>query len=132
MALALHAILPHIGPDEVIVPLPTAASRVRQRGYDQSLLLAKELARLRGIECRTLLERSQPTRQVGSDRKLRQQQAKLAYSLPNPKLAKGRRIWLVDDICTTGASLSAAASLFKRAGAAEVNGVVVAWQRLKM
>jgi len=130
LASALDALMPHTEPGELIIPLPTAPNRIRQRGYDQTVLVAKELANLRGLKLAMPLARAQQTRQVGADRRQRQEQAKLAYSLPKPEAVKGKKIWLVDDICTTSASLGEAAKLIKNAGAAEVNAVVVAWQRL--
>lgn len=129
LARALNALLPYIGPNDVIIPLPTANSRVRQRGYDQSLLVAKELARIRGAEFATPLARAKPFRQVGADRKQRFEQADAAYTLVGD--VNGKQVWLVDDICTTGASLAAAAKLLRQAGASSVNGAVVAWQRPK-
>ncbi len=127
LARALDTLLPYLEEDVLIVPLPTVPARVRQRGYDQSVLLAKELARIRRLEFGQALRRHTGSRQVGVGRRQRQAQARLAY-LPTTILVKGRRIWLVDDICTTGASLNAAARVLLDMGAESVNAVVVARQ----
>lgn len=132
LAVVLDSTLPYLELGTLIVPLPTVQSRVRQRGYDQSVLLAKELARLRGLKLAPVLERAKDTRQVGADRKQRIKQADLAYNLLNPNLVKNKAVWLIDDICTTGASLRAAAGLIKNAGAKKVHATVVAWQRLRV
>ena len=131
LAKTLAMQLPFLQTDCVITPLPTAPDRVRQRGYDQSVLLAKKLASLRGLKYVEFLRRKNSSRQVGANRKTRLSQMQNAYELQNPVEVKGKNVWLLDDICTTGASLSAAAKLLYGAGAKEINAVVVAWQRSK-
>lgn len=130
LAEALDSLLPYLDEDVVIVPVPTAGMRVRQRGYDHSLLLAKQLAASRKLELVQPIVRAGNARQVGADRKQRMVQAEATYGMAKPELVAGKQVWLVDDICTTGATLSAIAKLLKKAGASEVNGAVVAWQRL--
>lgn len=120
---------PFLGDSRLIVPLPTAPDRVRQRGYDQTLLLARQLAKERNLSLATPLLRRHNLRQVGSDRKLRQQNAKTAYELAKPESVRNKQVVLIDDICTTGASLAAAARLIKRAGAVSVSATVVAWRK---
>lgn len=130
LAQAISNALPHLAANTLVVPLPTANTRIRQRGYDQTLLLAKEVARLRGLQVALPLGRISNSRQVGATRKERQAQAKLAYHVTRPAAVKGGHILLVDDICTTGASLNAAARLLHKAGAVRVEAAVVAWQKL--
>jgi ComF family protein len=129
LALALNDLLPHMDDQTLVVSLPTAYTRVRQRGYDQAALLGKCVARLRGLQMATPLLRQGQSRQVGATRAQRQAQSKNMFSIKNPHLVKGRSILLIDDICTTGASLSAAAKLLRRAGAHQVSAAVVAWQK---
>ncbi len=114
--------------DWQIIPIPTAPSRVRQRGYDQTLLLASALAAQRNLRLTPLLRRAHDGQQVGSSRQKRLQQAQNALYLTKPQQIRGGRIVLVDDVCTTGATLMSAASLLKQAGAHEINAVVCAWQ----
>ena len=129
LALALDDILPYFDSNVVVVPLPTISPHVRQRGYDHALLLARELVRLRSLTVATPLLRRHNLRQVGTGRQERLTQAKTAYTLAAGHNVKGKHILLIDDICTTGASLAAAAKLLHRAGAIEVKAAVVAWQR---
>lgn len=106
--------------------IPTATSRVRQRGYDQTQLIAKEFARMRGLPCHTLLVRHGQARQVGSDRKHRIEQASKNYSATNPSKIKGANIVLIDDILTTGATIESGARILKKAGAKQINAVIFA------
>jgi ComF family protein len=114
--------------DWQIVPIPTAPNRIRQRGYDQTLLLAKALAHQRKLPLTPLLRRAHDSQQVGSSRKQRLLQAKKAFYLTKATSLKGAKVVLIDDVCTTGATLAAAANLLKQAGASQVNAVVCAWQ----
>ena len=114
-------------PDGLIVcHIPTAPKRIRIRGYDQSLLIAKHLSKELKLQHSPLLARVGNARQLGSSRKERFGQAQKSYRI-NPKYKiKGETILLVDDVTTSGATMEAAASLLKKAGAKEVNGVVFA------
>jgi len=125
LAACMDRVLPYVGPDWTVVPIPTAAARIRVRGYDQALLLARALAAKRGLPCRTLLTRQSGVRQVGANRKTRQIQAAHLFTAAP---AKGKKILLVDDVCTTGATLKAAAVALHRAGAQEIAAAVVAWK----
>lgn len=131
LAAALDMTLPYLAPDTLIVPLPTARNRVRQRGYDQAYLLARDLGQIRALSVATPLLRMHDRRQVGANRQTRLQQARNAYTLARPELVRGNDILLVDDICTTGASLAAAAKLLHKAGARSVIGAVVASHQMK-
>jgi ComF family protein len=112
----------------VIVPVPTVAAHVRQRGYDQTLLLARCLAAKRGFVLARSLERLHNARQVGANRVQRRAQSTKMFSVRPGADVRGAKILLVDDVCTTGATLSAAAKALRAAGAAQVDAVVAAWQ----
>ncbi len=132
LVLALDDAVPYVDVSTIIVPLPTAPQRARQRGYDQAVLLARVFAKKRGLEFASPLSRLHSLRQVGASREVRIAQARAAYAINPGVNLKGRSILLIDDICTTGASLSAAARLLRKAGATEVNAAVVAWQKPKV
>ena len=126
MADLLDEALPSLPQRTVITYVPTATSRVRFRGYDQSLLIAKALAKKRGLRMETLLARVGQSRQVGSDRKHRLAQAERNYRVVKANKISRASVLVVDDILTTGATVEAAAKLLRSAGAKEVSATVFA------
>ena len=118
--------LPELPADVVIVPVPTIAPHIRVRGYDHSLLLAKKLAKKRGLVCSPLLGRATNTRQQGANRATRLKQAKQAFRAVKPIPA--RTYLLIDDIVTTGATLKYATKTLLEAGVSEVWVAAVAHQ----
>lgn len=119
--------LPPLIGEIVIIPLPTIAKHIRERGFDHTLLLANELARIRGWQVESVLERAQATVQVGTDRSLRWQQASQAYKIKeSAQPSPGKTYLLLDDIWTTGASMISAAELLQKWGASNIMGVVLA------
>ena len=119
---ALHR--PPLG--AIIVPLPTATSRVRQRGYDQAALLAKAYARATATTYLPCLARSGQQHQRGANRHDRLQQLAQAYRLKQRTNIRGARVILIDDVATTGASLQAAAQALLATGAKSVDAMVFA------
>lgn len=111
---------------DYIVPVPTATSRVRQRGYDQAEVLASHIARGIAIPNASLLLRFGQAHQVGAGRITRLKQLQGAFRLKDTAKVSGRRLLLVDDVITTGATLEAAAAVLKKAGAARVDAIVFA------
>lgn len=120
--------LPFIN-DMLVVPVPTANSRVRLRGYDHATLLAKELAQLTRLPYSSTLARMGQTRQVGAKRQERTKQLEGAFRIIDEIATRNAKILLVDDVTTTGATLNEAARTLKRAGARQVNAVVFAQTR---
>lgn len=118
LAQLLGNTLPELPPDIIVVPVPTIAPHIRQRGYDHSWLLAREFARGRSLACRPLLRRVTSTRQQGADRVTRIAQAKRAFQTKKP--VSGGRYLLIDDIVTTGSTLQYATQALLDGGAAEV------------
>lgn len=109
--------------DVTISFVPSARTRVRQRGFDHAALIAQEFAALRQLPCEKLLERQGSLRQVGSEKKQRIQQVLGAYRAVGTPPAS---VILIDDIMTTGATLSEAARTLKKAGARNVNALIFA------
>ena len=114
-------------PADVIVPVPLHSRRERQRGYNQSLLLAKEIDRRCGIEVDdSLLRRRKNTPpQVEMDSP-DDRRANMSNSFECPSRLDGLRILLVDDIVTTGSTMFACADALKDAGAESVWGLALA------
>lgn len=118
--------LPYLGAQYMVTHIPTATSRHRLRGYDQSQLVARAVARQLGLPYASLLERTGQSRQVGSTKMQRLAQARAMFYLSKPQKVAGKHILLIDDVLTTGASLEAAAKLLKNAGAKQVDAAVFA------
>jgi ComF family protein len=114
-------------PHDRIVPIPLHGRREAARGYNQSALLARALARRLGVEAprETMIRVRDTPRQVGLDREARKRNVKDAFS-GDPDLCRDHRVILVDDVCTTGATLHAAAEAALAAGALRVFAVVLA------
>ncbi|MBV8084155.1 MAG: ComF family protein [Chloroflexi bacterium] len=116
-------------PGEAVVPLPLHPNRLRVRGYNQSELLARELASRLGLPLLLAAERVRETEdQIGKNRRQRQQNVKGAFVCADRSLVAGRALLLVDDVCTTGSTLFACAEPLLKAGAASVWGLAVARQ----
>ena len=120
-------------PGDVLVPVPLHSSRQRQRGYNQSELLAREIAKTTGLKVDTgLLARTRDTApQVGSpgreERRRNVEGSFEAKSEPRAEAClKGAAIIVVDDVATTGSTISACATALKSAGAGSVWGLVLA------
>lgn len=124
IAELLDEAAPALPKDVVVTYIPTATSRVRFRGYDQSRLIAKAFAKRRGLKLQALLSRHGQSRQVGADRKHRVAQAAQNYWLLPSARVTGKEIVIIDDILTTGATLESAASILKDAGVRHVSAAV--------
>ncbi len=130
IAPTLAAFLPALDADpapDLVIPVPLHPNRQRWRDYNQSALLAQALAARLGVEMNTgALRRVRDTRaQVGLNARLRRLNVKDAFAA-DPGLVSGRRILLVDDVVTTGATLSACADALRAAGAEGVCAVALA------
>jgi len=114
----------------LLLPVPLSQQRLRERGYNQAWELARRLGRWRGVEARadTLLRLKDTAHQLGLAEAERASNMRGAF-LVDPRAAhrvQGRRIALVDDVVTSGATASEAARALLAAGAAQVQLWVVA------
>lgn len=107
---------------DVVTWAPTTPARIRDRGFDQARLLARAVARELGVPCRALLRRRPGQAQTGRDAVARHS----GPGFEGRRAVGGRRVLLVDDVVTTGATVVAAARALREAGAAEVHVVASA------
>lgn len=118
---------PQLEAADWLVPMPLSRTRLRERGYNQALLLARQLDRNKARADLLLRIKDTPAQHTLK----RQQRLSVlndAFAI-EPLLVehiKGKRLMLVDDVMTTGASLFAAARVLKAAGASHVTGLVFA------
>jgi predicted amidophosphoribosyltransferase len=121
IARAMARLVPQ-GSVDVVTWAPTSRARRRERGYDQAELLARAIAWRLGLPCRRLLVRAGDARpQTGRSRAER-----LAGPSFTARGRTGRRVLVVDDVVTTGATLRNAASVLRRAGASQVRCIAAA------
>lgn len=113
---------------EALIPIPLHRTRLRQRGYDQALELARPLARALRIPLfQGVLVRSRATSaQSQLDARQRARNLRGAFAVRGRYLPLPAHVALVDDVMTTGATLHAAAKALQRAGVARVDAWVVA------
>ena len=114
---------------ELIVPVPLHVDRERERGFNQAAVIARELARVTNLPLdeHSVVRRLHTKRhRAGMDAKARRQSVADAFFVRRNDLIAGRRVLLVDDVFTTGATVSACAEALMKAGAAEVLVLTVA------
>ena len=124
--------LESLQPTDVMLPVPLSKERLQTRGFNQSWELVKAIARQSGCKAQissTLLLRVKNTRpQTELKREARLSNVQGAFQVDPLRVAElqGRRVVLVDDVMTSGASLFTAAAVFRAAGAAHITGMVLA------
>ncbi len=112
---------------DLLIPVPLHPRRHAQRGYNQSELLARELGARLGIPARSCLARRRETRsQAGLNAATRQSNVREAFEFVGPDTIAGLRVGVVDDVCTTGATLEDCARALKDARCAAVWGIAIA------
>jgi ComF family protein len=112
-----------------IVPVPLHASRLRERGFNQATMLGQALAKLTGLPLdEGSLARTVHTERhrAGMDARARRESVEDAFAVRRPRLIETERILLVDDVYTTGATVSSCARALLAAGAQEVFVLTVA------
>lgn len=110
-----------------VLPVPLSTERLRERGFNQSALLARQLAGAKA-DTRTLLRLHASEAQSGLPRAQRLRNLRNAFALEPARAAAlhGQRVVLVDDVMTTGATLHAATQALREAGAGHVTALVFA------
>lgn len=128
LAERLAAALPASAAPELITAVPLHAARRRQRGYNQAWLLAERLAARAGVPAvEGVLVRARATRaQARLDPEARRRNLAGAFRVCEPQRYRGRRVLVVDDVVTTGATLDACLGALAACGARPV-GAALAW-----
>jgi ComF family protein len=107
----------------MIIPVPLHDERRRTRGFNQAQVIAEALSKACGLPVNdsTLLRTFHTERhRAGMDAKARRDSVANAFAVRQPRVIQGEQILLVDDVFTTGATASSAATALKDAGALEV------------
>ena len=115
-------------PVDLIIPVPLHPKRLRWRGFNQSVLLARQVCRLYNVPMDALLlyrnRETPPQTQLSEDERRRNMRG--AFSLNPHKSVKNQRILLVDDVYTSGATVNECSRMLKKGGAAAVYVVTLA------
>jgi ComF family protein len=135
MAKALGPILASFGQKRmseerewIVMPVPLHRKKLRERGFNQSLLLARQVApRLGAVLDYSSLCRTRDTQaQMELRKQERRKNVRRAFECIDPKAVKGKAVLLIDDVATTGSTLNECARVLKRAGCRKVLCLVVA------
>ncbi len=119
----------HEVPGEVIAPVPLHPRRERRRGYNQSELLARTVGRRAGLPVRPgIVRRVRNTLPQVSIENYEERRSNIEGSFACPTGLSGESVLLIDDVVTTGSTMSACAAALKEAGAGSVWGLAFARQ----
>lgn len=109
---------------DLIIPVPLSKTRRSERGYNQAEIVARILSRATNTPLDSgSLQRSRhtPVHRMGMDQRARELTVERAFEVTRPKLIEGKDILLVDDVLTSGSTVSACAKVLKKKGARSVN-----------
>lgn len=113
---------------DIIVPVPISKKRLKRRGYNQSYLIAKEIAKI--LNCRleknSLLKEKDNIAQSTLNQKDREENVKCVYKVINKENIENKKILLIDDIFTTGSTVNECSKVLKSAGAKKVDIFTIA------
>lgn len=113
-----------ISPD-IVMPVPLANRRLFQRGYNQATLLSREISRVYGVPIDfDSVHRKYKQNMGHKTHAQRVKNIRGVFSVINPDAIRGKKILLVDDVMTSGATFAELGRVLRRAGATEIYGVV--------
>jgi ComF family protein len=113
---------------DVVIPVPLHTRRLWWRGFNQAALLAMTIARRleKPLDVKSLLRSKMTTPQTSQDHDARRRNVRRAFAVARPARIKGKRILLIDDVMTTGATVDECARVLVAAGAARVHVLTLA------
>lgn len=113
---------------DLLIPVPLHKSRYRERGFNQSEIIAEEISKTTGVSLlREGLKRKKNTKdQTNLSPQQREQNVRGAFVVTQPGIINGKNIILVDDVITTGATMNECARMLKQAGAEKILGMTIA------
>ena len=126
LAEAIATLEPSFGAPVFVIPVPLHAAKLRQRGFNQSELIAKAALKLNfagkklELHDRILERRRETQSQIGLTRHQRRENIRGAFAVLKPESVSDREFLLVDDVITTGTTVSECARILRRAGASKV------------
>lgn len=113
---------------EAVIPVPLHPKRKRERGFNQAQVVAKELARLRGLKCveGVLVKVKNVLPQTSLEAGERRKNVRGAFGVKDGKHIEGKKVLLVDDVYTTGATVRECSLALREAGAEDVRALTLA------
>lgn len=114
--------------ESVLIPVPLDRKKTKQRNYNQAEELAKEISKITGVSVleNVLIKTKITPSQMELPEKERRENLKNAFLCKNPNQIKKKKIFLIDDVYTTGSTMEECSSVLKKSGTKEVWGLVIA------
>ncbi len=118
----------HIQSNSIIMPVPISKKRFRERGFNQSAILAQELSQLLSIDYSStiLIKIKDNKRQVHLSQEDRKINPIGCYRVQSPELIQNKNIYIIDDVYTTGSTVNECSRILKEAGASPIQSITVA------
>ena len=112
----------------VLISVPLEKRKLKNRGYNQSEVLARELSKIINVPLISgnLMKIKNTPPQIALSAKEREENVRGAFLVKNPEKVKGKKVFLVDDVYTTGSTMEECAKVIKEAGAKSVWGIAIA------
>jgi competence protein ComFC len=118
----------HFSKSDYLIPVPLHKSRCRERGFNQSEIVADQISKITGIPIlKNVLKRKKNTKdQTNLSREEREENVRGAFVVTYSEMIKGKNIILVDDVITTGATLTECARILNQSGAQQILATTIA------
>lgn len=113
---------------DTIIPVPISEKRKKTRGYNQSLLISREISKKTGIKLqeKNLIKIKNTIEQSKLDKEEREKNVQNVYQIKNEEILKNKKILLLDDIYTTGNTVNSCCKILKKAKPKKIGVIVIA------